>query len=205
MAALVAAARGGDERAWNLLHARFDELVWSVTRSHGLSRFDAWDVVQTTWLRLCQHIHRLEEPERVGSWLSTTARRECLRLLRERQRQAPSAFGELILAEVVPAVDELLPAERSERDRAFWEAVSRIPPLCQMLVRLLVADPGPSYQEIADGLGMPLGSIGPTRGRCLDRLRAELLAGQRSARKNGAESVDGSRSTKRPTGSKEVS
>src|SRR4051794_19123105 len=87
VAELVAAAAEGDQVAWDGLVDRFNGLVWSVARAHRLSPVDAADVVQTTWLRLVEHLGRLQEPERVGAWLATTARRECLRILRSSARQ----------------------------------------------------------------------------------------------------------------------
>ncbi len=187
MAALVGAANGGSEQAWNLLLARFGDLVWAVARSHGLSECDASDVVQTVWLRLYQQLGRLSAPERVGAWLVTTARRECLRLLREQSRQVPSAAVEQLASELGPAADELdLPEEMGLDSREFWQAYARLPAECQVILRMLVAEPGMSYQSVSEALGLPLGSIGPRRARCLDRLRASLLYRLPSGRENGA-------------------
>jgi RNA polymerase sigma factor (sigma-70 family) len=169
VADLVQAAAEGDQVAWDGLVQRFNGLVWSVARAHRLSPVDASDVVQTTWLRLVENLGRLQEPERVGAWLATTARRECLRTLR-------------LSARVVPTETEMLPDPGTdaplgaallvdERDRALWAAFGGLSERCQALLRLLVADPPPSYEDVGAALDMPIGSIGPTRQRCLERLR----------------------------------
>ncbi len=171
VAQLVRDAVEGDQSAWNMLVDRYAGLVWAVIRGHRLSGADAADASQTTWLRLVEHADTLKDPARVGAWLATTARRECLRTLRSAGRQIP--FGdELPEPESdAPSVDaELL---RSERDAQLWEAFGRLPQRDQSLLRMLTADPAPSYREIAASLDMPIGSIGPTRARCLERLRRE--------------------------------
>jgi RNA polymerase sigma factor (sigma-70 family) len=124
-------------------------------------------VVQTTWLRLVEHLDRLQDPSRVGAWLATTARRECLRVLRDSARQVPTE--ELPETPVNAELDAALLA--AERDRALWQAFGGLSERCQALLRILVADPPPSYEEIGAALDMPIGSIGPTRARCLERLR----------------------------------
>jgi RNA polymerase sigma factor (sigma-70 family) len=167
VAELVRAAAEGDQAAWNGLVDRYNGLVWSVVRSYRLSGADASDVVQTSWLRLVEHLGRLQDPERVGSWLATTARRECLRTLRHSVRQVPT--------EELPETgsDVRLDAAllEAERDRALWQAFGALNERCQALLRILVADPPPSYEEISAAMDMPIGSIGPTRQRCLERLR----------------------------------
>jgi RNA polymerase sigma factor (sigma-70 family) len=168
VAELVRAAADGDQAAWDGLVDRYNGLVWSVARAHRLSTVDASDVVQTTWLRLVEHLGRLQDPERVGAWLATTARRECLRTLRHSTRQVPTDEVPEAVAET--RVDSALLVE--ERDRALWQAFGGLSERCQTLLRILVADPPPSYDEIGAALDMPIGSIGPTRQRCLDRLRS---------------------------------
>jgi RNA polymerase sigma factor (sigma-70 family) len=175
LAELVRAASKGDQRAWEGLIGRFGGLVWSVARAHGLSRADAADVSQTAWLRLVEHLHRLRDPERVGTWLAATARHEALRTLRRARRQLPVGDDAELDAELGrsrPPVDSpearTLAAERSD---LLWRAFAALPPRCQTLLRVLMADPPPSYQQVAVAMDMPIGSIGPTRGRCLHRLR----------------------------------
>ena len=171
LAELVRAASAGDQRAWEGLIGRFGGLVWSVARAHGLSRADAADVSQTAWLRLVEHLDRLRDPERVGTWLASTARHEALRTLRRARRQLPVG-DDAELERSGPPVDSpearTLAAERSD---ILWRAFAALPPRCQTLLRVLMADPPPSYQQVAVAMDMPIGSIGPTRGRCLDRLR----------------------------------
>jgi RNA polymerase sigma factor (sigma-70 family) len=169
---LVGAAAGGDQRAWDALVDEFGGLVWAVARAHRLSDADAADVAGATWLALVEHLPRLREADRVGAWLATTARRECLRVLRHARRQVPTAddFAERP-ADAVDAAAGLLAAERGA---ALWQAFGRLPARDQALLQMLVADPAPSYQEISAALQMPIGSIGPTRARCLERLRREL-------------------------------
>ena len=168
--ALVVAARDGDESAWSELVDEFGSLVWSIARAHRLSSPDAADVSQTTWLRLAEHLTRLREPERVGGWLAATARHECLRLLRRSQRELPA--GDELPEPSGPGVP--IPAARlirDERAAALWDAFAQLPERCQSLLRVLMADNPPSYEEVSESLEMPIGSIGPTRARCLERLR----------------------------------
>ena len=170
-AELVGAASGGDQQAWDGLVHRFGGLVWSVARAHGLSAADAADVSQTAWLRLVEHLDRIRDPERVGTWLASTARHEALRVLRRAGRELP--VGEESELEprgaVVEAPDAYVLA--SERDELLWKAFAALSPRCQRLLRVLIADPAPSYKEVAASFQMPIGSIGPTRARCLSRLR----------------------------------
>ena len=168
---LVGAAAKGDQRAWQGLVERFSGLVWSVARAYGLSEADAADVAQTAWLRLVENLHRVRDAQRVGAWLATTARHEALRTLRVAGRQLPVGDdAELEPSDPVQVTPETL-ALASEQRSILWQAFAALPPSCQRLLRVLMADPPPSYQEAAAALGMPIGSIGPTRGRCLDRLR----------------------------------
>jgi RNA polymerase sigma factor (sigma-70 family) len=171
---IVAAAARGDESAWKQLVDRYTGLLWGVARAHQLTGSDAADVVQTSWLRLVEHLPEIRNPGCIGAWLATTARRECLRTLRRSARLQPADGIELLADEEVPDVDAQV--LRGERDAALWRAFSRLPARDRALLRLLSSDPAPSYEEIAAALGMPIGSIGPTRARALDRLRRNLLA-----------------------------
>lgn len=168
---LIARAREGDDRAWSALITRYAGLVWSVARAHRLGDADAADVVQATWAKLVEHLDDLHEPAAVGGWLATTARRECLLILRRAERTTCRASMPEV-ADGAPALDARLLA--SERDAALWRAFSRLSHRDQALLRMLATDPPPSYEEIGAALGMPLGSIGPTRARALERLRKEL-------------------------------
>jgi RNA polymerase sigma factor (sigma-70 family) len=171
VAALVASAAAGDRLAWAHLVEEFQGLLWAVARAHRLGYADAADVIQTTWMRLVEHLDSILHPHLVGAWLATTARRECLRVLRKSSRELPCE--ELREPEAdAPEIDgDLL---RAEREAAVWAAFSRLRESDQALLRTLVADPPPSYDEVSAALGMPRGSIGPTRARALERLQREL-------------------------------
>jgi RNA polymerase sigma factor (sigma-70 family) len=169
-AELLARAAKGDQRAWDDLVAEHTRLLWAVARSFRLDAADANDVVQTTWLRLVEHLDRIEDPARLVGWLVTTARREALRVLRRSGRERP-AYEDTVLdrPDDAPPVDTSVLVD--ERDQALWQAFGRLGQKCQQLLRVAVADPQ-AYEEISAALGMPVGSIGPTRRRCLTQLRA---------------------------------
>ncbi|GGI08600.1 RNA polymerase sigma factor [Egicoccus halophilus] len=170
---LVRSAAAGDQDAFDELVARYSGLVWAVVRAHRLGDADAQDVFQTTWLRLVEHLDRLRDPRAVGGWLATTARHESLRLLRAADRTRPVAADELDLAdESRPASDAGLLGD--EQRAVVWAAFDQLGERCRGLLRLLMADPTPSYEEVGAALDMPIGSIGPTRGRCLGQLREHL-------------------------------
>ena len=166
---IVEQAAGGDGAAWNAIVDRFSSLVWATARAHRLSRDDAADVAQTTWLRLVEHLDRIREPERLGAWLATTARHESLRIIRRGTREQPSDEVDLFEAPADDALDRAL--VDPERDGALWRAFASLSERCKSLLRLLMADEEPSYEEVGAALGMPIGAIGPTRGRCLEKLR----------------------------------
>jgi RNA polymerase sigma factor (sigma-70 family) len=168
----VRAAVHGDQRAWDQLVERYTDLLWAVARAHRLSTADAADVVQTCWLRLVEHLPNLTSPGGVGAWLATTARRESMAAVRRAARcQASDEVEALAGADAGEIDGELLTAER---DAHLWRAFSRLRARDQTLLRLLVSDPAPSYEEIAAAVGIPIGSIGPTRARALERLRREM-------------------------------
>jgi RNA polymerase sigma factor (sigma-70 family) len=166
---LLRQAAAGDQFAWNAIVDRFSGLVWATARAHRLSRDDAADVAQTTWLRLVENLDRIRDPERLGAWLATTARHESLRLIRRGGREQATDEPDLFEAPDDETLDQLL-LER-ERDGALWRAFAALSERCKTLLRILMADEPPSYEEVGAALGMPVGAIGPTRGRCLDRLR----------------------------------
>ena len=172
VSALVRAAATGDQSAWNAIVERFSSLVWATARAHRLSRDDASDVAQTTWLRLVEHLDRIREPDRLGAWLATTARHESLRVIRRGARELPSDEADLFEAPADESLDRLLVVP--ERDGLLWRAFAKLSERCKSLLRLLMADEEPTYEEVGAALGMPIGAIGPTRGRCLDRLRGSV-------------------------------
>ena len=167
---LVRRATGGEQNAWNALVDRYENLLWSVGRAHRLDTADAADVVQTTWLRLLENLDRIEDPERLAGWLVTTSRRECLRLLRRAGREVLDDAMVDVIDELSPALDTALLEQ--ERDAALWQCFSLLSERCQRLLRILMAAEPPAYVEVSAALGMPVGAIGPTRMRCLDKLRA---------------------------------
>ena len=177
---LVAAAAAGEPLAWSRLIDRYSVLIRSVCRSHRLGDADADDVAQLTWLRAVEHIGRLRDPHRFGAWVGTTARHECLAVLRGRRRVVPTAdeVQRPLFAQHADPEETELAAERREAVRA---ALAALPPRQRTLLRLLHSDSSPSYDAIGSALGMPVGSIGPTRGRALERLRQELLRATPSA------------------------
>ncbi|HZD38373.1 MAG TPA: sigma-70 family RNA polymerase sigma factor [Actinomycetes bacterium] len=177
LSSLVAAAASGENHAWERLVEQFSGLIWSVAASYGLGRADAADVAQVTWLRLVEHLGRLKDPTRVGAWLVTTARRECLGMLRAGNRE--------IVTDDERRYERAGPKSRSpesqvlenERARIVWRSFQELGARCQELLRaLLFAYPAMSYNQVAEAFGMPIGSIGPTRARCLDQLRRKLGA-----------------------------
>jgi RNA polymerase sigma factor (sigma-70 family) len=174
---LMRRAASGDQHAWEGLVAKYGRLIWSITRDFKLVESDAADVFQTTWMRLIEHVDRIEHADRVGSWLASTARNECLRCLANRKRVVLS-YGddqfEESAADCEPEIDEALLAQ--EQAAVVRQAMTQLPQHWQRLLEMLMADPPASYAEISDELGLPVGSIGPTRGRCLARLRVLLEA-----------------------------
>jgi RNA polymerase sigma factor (sigma-70 family) len=188
-AVLLAQAAAGDQRAWDALVEQHSRLLWAVARSYRLDHADAADVVQTTWLRLVEHLSRIEDPSRLVGWLVTTTRRECLRVLRRsgRERLVAADEGALDLAdEAAEPLDAGLILD--ERNAELWRAFRQLPERCQRLLRIAVALPQ-AYDEVSAALQMPIGSIGPTRKRCLIQLRTLLdatgLAGGTDAEARG--------------------
>jgi RNA polymerase sigma factor (sigma-70 family) len=184
-AELIDACRRGDARAWERLVQRFERLIYTVPRRAGLGADEAADVFQTVFMRLHEHLDTLQQPERVQAWLVTTARRETLRLLHERQRSSAPRLArgadddDASAADDLPDPDPLPEAlldELQQRHRARC-ALEGLAEPCRTLLGLLYgSDEAPPYTEIAAQLGMPLGSIGPTRARCLGKLREAMEA-----------------------------
>jgi RNA polymerase sigma factor (sigma-70 family) len=167
---LVIRAREGDQQAWDAIVERYARLVWSICRRYGLA--DADDVGQAVWLQLVDHIGEIRDPAALPGWLATTTGRECGRIVGATRRTFPS--GRVLNPQDIPdeqtalADDELL---RFERYAALREALADLPPACQRLIAMLAEDPPLPYAQISARLGIPVGSIGPTRSRCLTKLR----------------------------------
>jgi RNA polymerase sigma factor (sigma-70 family) len=182
--ALVARVTGGDEGAWNELVERYAPLVWSVCARYQLDRGDIDDVGQTVWLLLVENLGSLREPAALPGWLATTTRHECLRILRSGRHRD---FGALPPDDQMPADPAAVTIEQdvidAERNAALRAAFAELTDGCHDLISLLIGDPPADYARISATLGIPVGSIGPTRARCLDKLRrsphlAAVLGGQ---------------------------
>jgi RNA polymerase sigma factor (sigma-70 family) len=167
---MVAAAGGGDQTAWSDLVARFRGRVIRVARAHGLDPHQADDVAQETWLRLFRNLDTVRDPFSLGAWIETTARRESLRALVGRRRE--ELTGEDVGVER-PVLDDG-DAELEERKAALAGGLRKLNRRQRALMESLLAEPAPSYAELSARIGIPIGSIGPTRGRCVKRLRQEL-------------------------------
>lgn len=175
---LVDLAREGDKAAWDELVERFAPLVWTVCSRFGLPRQDIEEVGQNVWLALLEHLNKLHAPAALPGWLITVTRRECQRAVHSRRRREQR---ELHTDDWAPIVADGVDIEADnvaiEREHALREAFGQLPPRCRELLELLTADPPLSYDEIGRRLDMPIGGIGPTRGRCLDKVRHCLALG----------------------------
>ena len=175
IAELVGAARQGSEDALGQIVTDLSPLLWHVARAAGLSPRDAEDVLQTVWMRLVAHLDDIHTSAALTGWLVTTARREAWRVRAEERRQLPA--DQELLAELPdggPGSEEQVIMD--DQRHVLWTAVGRLSARCQELLRIIAFAPRPDYVAVAAELGMAVGSIGPTRGRCLAKLRALLDA-----------------------------
>ena len=170
-ATLVDAAAAGEQRAWTQLVTRFGPAIRSVARGYRLSEQDQDEVFQRTFLRLIERIDTVREPDAVGGWLVTTARRESLRIIAKSARELPSELATDDAESSAEPVEEVVIA--AERRRALYSALDRLRPRQRSLLRLQLRAPTLSYEQIGNALDMPVGAIGPTRGRALVRLRED--------------------------------
>lgn len=174
LADLLSAASQGDQASWNALVERYLPLVYSVARRYRLTDEDAADVSQTLWLRLLENLDSIREPRALPSWIITTTKREALRVLAARQRATPvdaiNGFDTTSLDGPEHDADLL----RAERHQALRDGLAELAPEDRELILLFIADPPLSYRQIASRLGIPVGSVGPTRGRCLNKLRSTI-------------------------------
>lgn len=173
LAVLVERARAGDESAWDELIARFDQLLGSIARRYRLGAEDAADVAQTCWLRLLEHVDRLHDPRRLAGWLQTVARNECFRVLRANGRQQPLGETAERLQDPSPCASPEDVTLRDDAGRGVRRAVDGLHGAGGRVLQALLDRPEASYAELSTVLHMPVGSIGPTRGRALARLRAD--------------------------------
>jgi RNA polymerase sigma factor (sigma-70 family) len=167
---LVARAKAGDQRAWDQIVERYAPLVWAVCRRHRLSRADTDDVGACVWLRLVERLDTIREPAALPGWLATTTRRECLRVLRTKDRETPVDDHQHLIDDANQSADDFVLAQ--ERQIALRAAFAELSERCQHLLELLFTESRTSYGAIGETLGIPIGTIGPTRQRCLGKLRA---------------------------------
>ena len=169
---LVARVRSGDRQAWDALIERYAPLISSICRKYQLSRADADDIAQSVWLNLVDHLDHIRNAAALPGWLATTTRRECWRVMRTSATPQKIIFdpnADRRRDEQCDAPDQLL--LEAERHAAVREAVTHLPREGQALIAMLIADPPLPYAEISAKLGLPIGSIGPTRSRYLDKIR----------------------------------
>jgi RNA polymerase sigma factor (sigma-70 family) len=170
--ALVMRVCDGDQEAWDEIVERYSPLVWSICARYQLSRPDTDDVGQGVWLMLVENVRNLRQPAALPGWLATTTRNECLRILRTARRYDPDGLpaDDLMLpdSDERAVEDDLIEAELNVALRAAFADLGEA---CHKLMSLLIQDPPPSYADVSSALGMPVGSIGPTRARCLAQLR----------------------------------
>jgi RNA polymerase sigma factor (sigma-70 family) len=170
---LLRSAGGGDERAWTEIVERYRGLVSAVVRSYRLQDADAHDAEQRTWLRLVEHRDSVRDPERLGGWLATTASRECLRVLRESR------------AVVTDELDAVPDPDRTVEDRVvdadtvsrLWRIVAALPPRGRTIMMELFAEEPRPYAEVARATSIPIGSLGPSRARLVERVRRSFDTG----------------------------
>lgn len=169
---LIERARNGDAGAFDEIVERYSRMVWGVVRSYRLGRADSEDVVQGVWLSFVQHLHQIRDAERLPGWLATTARRECLAAIRRTDRMLPTDDVRLMrIADGEGSEGVHTRAEAAERLHAVREAMAAIGERCRQLLALLAADPPIPYAEIAVLTNLTVGGIGPTRNRCLEKVR----------------------------------
>jgi RNA polymerase sigma factor (sigma-70 family) len=176
MAGLVSAAKNGSDQALGQIVAELSPLLWQVARSAGLSAGDAEDVLQTVWMRMLSHLDGIRTPAALTAWLVITTRRESWRVRGAGRKQLPADSDWLAgLPDEGPGSEDQVIID--DQRRVLWAAIGRLSPRCQELLRIIAFVPRPDYAAVAAELGMPRGSVGPTRGRCLAKLH-DLLAGE---------------------------
>lgn len=186
---LVDDCMAGNQDSWNRIVERYTPLIWAIARGHRLSAADSEDVSQTTWMRVIQHLGKLRDPEKLAQWIAVSARRESLKIIEKSGRSVPVGDS--------PVFDRSEPSENhpeeralaKERDNEVLLAYCALSPKCQALLGLLVTDPPMSYDEISATLGMPRGSLGPIRARCLAHL-GKLLQRETERSERATELLD---------------
>jgi RNA polymerase sigma factor (sigma-70 family) len=175
LAACLERARNGERVALEEVARELNPLLWHVARAQGLGTEEAADVVQTAWLELLRSLNDIRSPRALTAWLVTATRREAWRVGARLRRHAADGAAELeAMADPDPEPHERLAAD--ERDRVLWRHFQRLPERCRMLLRIVAQVDRPDYAAVSEALEIPHGSIGPTRGRCLAKLREMLLS-----------------------------
>jgi RNA polymerase sigma factor (sigma-70 family) len=170
LAALLESARSGRRESLNEIVVELSPVLWQVARAQGLDREAAEDVIQCTWLSLLRHLDQIHSPLALTAWLVTATKREAWRARGAHHAEQPLDQNQMTDTEdPQPLPEELVLL--AERHRDVWRAVRRLPQRCQELLRVVAFSHRPDYDAVATALGMPRGSIGPTRGRCLAKLR----------------------------------
>lgn len=174
-AVLLHRAAEGDGLAWRELVDGYTAVVWAAARAHSATLADAEDVYQATWLLLAENLERIRKPEALSGWLVTTARRESVRLIKARRREAPVGVDQGVDIPD-PGDSPENKALRSLTASRLWQAFAQLPQRCQQLLRIVAVAPETSYAQVSESLGMPRGSIGPKRRRCLTSLRERMAS-----------------------------
>jgi RNA polymerase sigma factor (sigma-70 family) len=173
MADLLPRVADGDPEAWEEILQRYNPLVSATVRSFRLQEAETFDAIQNTWLRLAQNAHQIRHPDRLGGWLATTSRRECLHILR-RIRRTPTFSQTVQDALTDPSAGPEQSAIDADTIRWLWKYVDELPPRRRAILRALFTDNPAPYTKIAAITGIPCGGIGPTRTRALQQLRQRL-------------------------------
>ena len=197
--ARVRGARAGERQAWDALVEQYAPLVWSICQRNRMSDAEAQDISQNVWLKLVQQLSKLRDPVALPGWLITTTQRECCQFVRAAHRAGAHVLPD---AESIPGQTGMVEQEllAAELHAALREAFGQLPPGCQQLLALLIRDPPVPYATISAQLHIPVGSIGPSRSRCLDRLRRHpAVAALISSETQGGVSTRRATSQRSPT------
>ena len=165
--------RDDDDAALDELVRVMSPVLWHVVRATGLDKETSEDVVQNTWLTLVRSADSVRDPQAITRWLCTAARREAWRVSKAATRTRP-VDDEVLDARMAPQTSPETEVVTGDENSRLWQALSRLPERCQRLLRIVAWEPRPDYSSVAETLSMPIGSIGPTRRRCLEKLRVEL-------------------------------
>jgi RNA polymerase sigma factor (sigma-70 family) len=174
-ARMFAAFQGGDETTMSDLVGLLTPILWHTVRAQRLDHQSAEDVIQTTWLALVRNSTSIAQPQAVLQWLLVTARREAWRVTKRDDRVDPTDFD----ADDLETAPDDAPEDlvlRQDNDVRLWQHIAQLPERCRALLRVIAFADRPDYAAVAESLGMPIGSIGPTRGRCLAKLRLQLVS-----------------------------